>query len=347
LKPRVKTKNWDSLFGVTLTGDGEIPINKRGSGTRRLVLLNFFRAEVEQDSASRGAGVIYAVEEPETSQHPNNQRMLIDAFEDLVASDMVQVLLTTHTPGLARRFDRSRVRIVELENGGSTVSDGQDDEVLTRMVESLGILPDHDVKAFVGVEGKHDISFLKAISKVLKDAGEGMPDLDAEEANGRLVFIPCGGSSVELWVTRLKGLGIPEFQIFDRDVPPPAEPHYSEVAARICEFPYANAVHTSKRELENYLHVDAIRAVFPGYTGQAGDFEDIPTQYARDVHEASIPGTPWDELTNEVRKSKRSRAKKCLNNSVVAGMTPELLTAVDPHGEVRGWLSEIRQMLDA
>jgi putative ATP-dependent endonuclease of the OLD family len=44
LHPQVKSKNWDSLFSVTLTSDDDIPINKRGSGTRRLVLLSFFRA---------------------------------------------------------------------------------------------------------------------------------------------------------------------------------------------------------------------------------------------------------------------------------------------------------------
>jgi len=41
LNPRVTTKKWDSLFNVSLTGDEDIPINKRGSGTRRLILLNF------------------------------------------------------------------------------------------------------------------------------------------------------------------------------------------------------------------------------------------------------------------------------------------------------------------
>ncbi|MCK5346632.1 MAG: ATP-binding protein, partial [Candidatus Heimdallarchaeota archaeon] len=98
LNPIVTNKKWDSLFSVSLTSDDDIPINKRGSGTRRLILLNFFRAKAEQTSKDKNTGVIYAVEEPETSQHPNNQKMLIDAFEDLVESGDCQVLLTTHTP---------------------------------------------------------------------------------------------------------------------------------------------------------------------------------------------------------------------------------------------------------
>ena len=46
LSPHFKAEpKWDGLFKMALTGDNEIPINKRGSGVRRLVLINFFRAE--------------------------------------------------------------------------------------------------------------------------------------------------------------------------------------------------------------------------------------------------------------------------------------------------------------
>jgi len=94
LTPRVSTKNWDSLFSVNLTGDEDIPINKRGSGTRRLVLLNFFRAKAEKEAECKSTGLIYAIEEPETSQHPYNQSMLVNAFEDLAERTDCQVFLT-------------------------------------------------------------------------------------------------------------------------------------------------------------------------------------------------------------------------------------------------------------
>ncbi|CAH2789826.1 MAG: predicted ATP-dependent endonuclease, OLD family [uncultured Caballeronia sp.] len=48
LKPFFKTDpKWD-VFKFGLVGDNDIPINKRGSGVRRLILLNFFRAEAER-----------------------------------------------------------------------------------------------------------------------------------------------------------------------------------------------------------------------------------------------------------------------------------------------------------
>lgn len=84
LNPQFTPPKWDTLFKASITGDDAIPINKRGSGVKRLILLNFFRAKAEQLAKEKAhAKVIYAVEEPETSQHPNNQRMLVRAFADL------------------------------------------------------------------------------------------------------------------------------------------------------------------------------------------------------------------------------------------------------------------------
>ncbi|MBC0464670.1 ATP-binding protein [Escherichia coli] len=80
LTPRFKEKpKW--TFNFTLDGENGIPINKRGSGIRRLILLNFFRAEAEKNVAGTPRNVIYAIEEPETSQHPNYQMMLMKALE--------------------------------------------------------------------------------------------------------------------------------------------------------------------------------------------------------------------------------------------------------------------------
>src|SRR5699024_12305715 len=57
---------WNNLFKLSLENEHGISINKRGSGVRRLILLNFFRAEVERQRSISERGVIYAIEEPET-----------------------------------------------------------------------------------------------------------------------------------------------------------------------------------------------------------------------------------------------------------------------------------------
>lgn len=94
--------NFDSLFKLTINSDGNIPMNKRGSGVRRLVLLNFFRAEAERQLSEeeKRTSIIYAFEEPETSQHSFHQNLLVKAFLDISNKDNAQVIVTTHTPAI-------------------------------------------------------------------------------------------------------------------------------------------------------------------------------------------------------------------------------------------------------
>lgn len=66
LKPVVSTKAWDSLFSFTFEDENGIPLNKRGSGVRRLILLNYFKAEAER-KRNTDRFIIYALEEPETA----------------------------------------------------------------------------------------------------------------------------------------------------------------------------------------------------------------------------------------------------------------------------------------
>jgi len=181
LKPVVSTKKWDSLFSTSITGDEGVPLNKRGSGVKRLVLLNFFRAKAEKDASAKStSSVIYAIEEPETSQHPSNQRMLLNALRELSADTGKQVIVTTHTPVLARCLDVSDLRFIEMGTSGvrEIHEGGSDLSLLETIAKSLGVLPDDTVQAFVGVEGPNDISFLKGMASMLIAHAEAIPDLE-------------------------------------------------------------------------------------------------------------------------------------------------------------------------
>ena len=177
----------------------------------------------------RDAGIIYAIEEPETSQHPNHQIMLLDAFLELVAQDRCQIMVTTHTPTLARRVNRHALRLITAQDRGPLVEKGTDDSTLQKIRDTLGVLPDHDIKAFFGVEGKHDINFLRRISHNLAAIEHDIPDLSAMEQVGKLVFVPLGGSNLDLWITTLEGLQRPEFYLTDRDLSPPAPPPFLQL----------------------------------------------------------------------------------------------------------------------
>jgi len=103
---------WADLFKPTITSDN-IPMNKRGSGVRRLLLINFFRAEAERKRNEKNIpNVIYAIEEPETSQHPDWQKKLMDALKDLSENGTAQIITTTHSPSLASLVDVEDIRFI-------------------------------------------------------------------------------------------------------------------------------------------------------------------------------------------------------------------------------------------
>jgi len=349
LTPRVTNKSWDSLFSVSLAGDEDIPINKRGSGTRRLVLINFFRARAEKEAETRGGNVIYAIEEPETSQHPHNQKMLVDAIQDLASKDGCQVFLTTHTPVLARRFPQNSLRFITQRNGWPEVHNGNDEQTLSQITDSLGVLPDHAIKVFLGVEGKHDITFLTEVSRILNRAGEMIPDLGKAEENGNLVFVPLGGSNLDLWVSRLKGFNRPEFYLMDRDTQPPEPPKYQSVATQLNQRSNCTAWITKKRELENYIHPDLIKTDYPAYAGTGLPFDDVPVLLAQAMHEASESTQSWADVQADQEKfsKKISNAKRRLCGDYAIRMTPLHLTQIDPDNEVRSWLQAVGEALMA
>lgn len=121
--PSANSLKWVDVFkNVSISGDEGIPINKRGSGVKRLILLNFFRAEAERRIEDiENASIIYAIEEPETSQHTDNQRKLIDAFLQLASASNTQVIITTHSPNIVKKLDFSNLRLIINSNTGKRV----------------------------------------------------------------------------------------------------------------------------------------------------------------------------------------------------------------------------------
>ena len=129
LTPDFKAEpKFDSLFKLSIKSEDDIAINKRGSGIRRLILLNFFRAEAERRVNEKVSGdVIYAFEEPETSQHPDHQEILINAFLDLAKAPGGQIVLTTHTPALAAFLPLRSLRFIDRNGHERTIEAGTDE----------------------------------------------------------------------------------------------------------------------------------------------------------------------------------------------------------------------------
>jgi len=121
--PTTESLKWIDVFkNVSITGDEDIPINKRGSGVKRLVLLNFFRAEAERRKEENDIpSIIYAIEEPETSQHPKHQRKLIEAFIELSNISNTQIIMTTHSPSIVKLLQFEHIKLIKEENGNKNI----------------------------------------------------------------------------------------------------------------------------------------------------------------------------------------------------------------------------------
>jgi hypothetical protein len=347
LAPHFKAEpKWDTLFKMTLTSDDQIPINKRGSGVRRLILLSFFRAEAERKQKVKGGqGIIYAVEEPETSQHPDMQRLIIQAFMDLAEAAGCQVMITTHVPGLAGLLPVEGLRyIYRGGNGSVAVASGEanGETLYDCIADDLGVIPDSRVQVLVCVEGPHDVDFFTAVSRILHRQDNTLPNL---ESDPRIACLPLGGSTLRQWTDRryLRGLHLKEVHIYDRgsDAPPKYQQCVNDVNGL---GPDHYAVLTGKREAENYLHPDAIREEMD-VTVAVTDQGSVPEAVARAVHEASGSATPWDELREKTRSDKISSAKRHLNGGVVTRMTRERLIAMDANAEIESFLRQVATRL--
>jgi len=322
---------WNGLFTLGMETDESIPLNKRGSGVRRLILVSFFKAEAERKLASSPKGqIIYGVEEPETSQHPANQKVLVEAFKNLAELEGCQVILTTHSPSLAAELPVDSIRFVN----GTPFSTPRIDvgaDVFGQVADTLGLLPDSRVRVLVCVEGPTDVTALQQLSRALHDENAGLPDLSSDP---RCAFIVTGGSTLKHWITEnyLKGLGKAEVHIYDNDVGTYGQ-SVEEVNNREDDL-NSWATLTGKHEIECYLHSNAVRDEF----GFAIDVVNEPEE-GRDAPPRAF-GVAFAEHRGLDSPMGDPKAKQYMSRAF-RHMTAERLRERDPAGDVEGWLLAI------
>jgi hypothetical protein len=198
------------------------------------------------------------------------------------------------------------------------------------------------VRLLLILEGGHDIRFLKRISRILHADDPSLPDLRAAEQAGLIAFIPVAGSSFCHWTHRLEGLGVAEFHLLDKEVPPLTAERQQAVAV-VNRRPGCHAVLTNKRSIENYLDSQALFEA-RGIELSFGDDDDLPDLAARCCFERA-GGFDWVGRRSRTRRRLRNLAKNWLNSAAVEKMTPDRLAVRDPAGDVQSWLTAIAEML--
>lgn len=326
---------WDG-FKTSLKTEGNVPFNKRGSGTKRLVLLNFFRAEAERLSQEDGRGVIYGFEEPESSQHPENQILLIESFLKISALGRSQVVLTTHAPLVAKNLPTDSLRLVckDAETGKNIVEQGTNDGIISRIANELGVVTDSRIRVLVMVEGPNDVEFFRNIYNSVCEIDSNVYDL----TNCPYIsVVPVGGGNLQHWVSKkyLSGTSCIEYHIYDRDCDNNSVPKYQEYVDLINNEQNLNSGRiTTKRETENYIHSDCIQEAI-SIPISTSDYLDIP----KIVSDATKQSTSINDMGE-------GNVKKVLNTVATSKMTGARLKLIDPSDEIVGWFREIKVLVD-
>jgi predicted ATP-dependent endonuclease of OLD family len=187
--PTTESLKWADVFkSVSIAGDEDIPINKRGSGVKRLILLNFFRAEAERRRQEANIpSIIYAIEESETSQHTEHQKKLIQAFLTLSETNNTQVVITTHSAALVKEMKFEHLRLIKSDTANKTIENVQPNKLPYPSLNEVNFLAfdeiteeyHNELYGFIEIEdklndfksGKTQIDYTKVdkgVSKVVK-----------------------------------------------------------------------------------------------------------------------------------------------------------------------------------
>ncbi|MDP5208853.1 AAA family ATPase [Microbulbifer sp. 2205BS26-8] len=302
LIPEFKSEpKFDSQFKLSIKSENNISVNKRGSGVRRLILLNFFRAEAERMRAERnGNKIIFAFEEPETSQHPDHQEMLIQAFIELSNTPNSQILLTTHTPALAGFLPLESLRFIEKDGHDRTVEMGTD-QVFEKIADTLGVLADpipKNATAMLLVEGKGDITFVNHTAEKLKDGGH-IPETFEDK---RIAIVPIGGcGNIKHWRTLQLAaqFNIPYCVLLDSDLGTIEHQQNIDKLDALHQ-DGIKAYLTNKREPENYIHPDCLQLP-AGSTFSFNDADDAKNLIAREkgTRKSNVLENYWTLMTTE------------------------------------------------
>jgi len=330
--PNVSDLKWKDVYkNLGFNTEDGIPLNKKGSGFRRIVLLSSFLADVEKKTeGNEDSCVIYAIEEPETSLHPDLQIKLVNSLFELSKKPNYQIILTTHSPALIRFFETKHIKFIEKVEGKSKVFDFSE-EIAVKIVRNLGLLPEIS-KVVLCVEGTTDELFLININQNIEELKK-IIDLKECIKNELLAVIPMHGSNLKDWINRyaLKNTNVIEYHLYDRDHD---EKYKKEIEIVNSRNDGSKARLTKKREIENYVPKEIIEAEFK--------------------ITLKIEDSEWDNLDivkaiqsyDKYKKMKDADIKKIICGSYAEKINKDHLVKLGAWDEVKTWFEEIKELVD-
>lgn len=332
LTPNVVVKPLDSLFSVDLLSDDGIPLNKRGSGVRRLILLSYFRAEAEKKlDGAHNNSIIYAIEEPETAQHPDYQKMIMETLQELSSDNAHQIIITTHTPEIAKMVELQQLIFLYKDKEGIPKVEAQDQVKYESIVATLGILPFAAEQCVLCVEGENDVHFISALNKI----PEFNHIIDFESQ--KIKIIPLQGSNLVRWVNSnyFAESNIKEIHFYDND-----RDDYRKLVQEIQDAHDHRryAWWTQRHEMENYIPPKLIESYF---TIDLSGYYDT-------WKNADIPQILTGKVMLGIKdpKDREKTIKAILNGKISKQITSDMLKEIDAYEELEVFFKKVKAIVD-
>lgn len=331
LKTIPDVSNWDKLFKFSLDTDNGIPLNKRGSGIRRLVLLSYFRSQAEKDAEKDNKRqIIYAIEEPETSQHPDFQTMIIESLMEISQKETHQVIITTHTPEIAKMVDKDSLIFLYKDKKGFPKLEENNETKLKKIAKSLGIFPEYHTKLLICVEGRNDVNFLMNLNRIK----ELNSIVNLEDK--KISIIPMNGCNLKEWIKYdyFKDFDdIKEFHLYDND-----KDDYVDKIKKINKNNDGRrfGINTKNREAENYICPKLIERIFKESRGIDKDLSEYYDEWLTQ----DVP-----KLLESIYELKECDIKRYLNGKVSQYLTKEILQEHGVFEEIKSWFEDIKSCI--
>jgi len=279
--------SWDKLVTFDLKGVDtqgvEASLNKRGAGIRRLLMVSFFQYLADREIEGKNVNLVYGIEEPEAFIYPRLQRELAKSLSELANSGF-QILITSHSPVFAG-FSPVEGLVLLKRAGGIAKAIQTPILNLEEIADELGVEPSDQIcgfKACVFVEGRKDILFWETAFKKLNQSGN-VSSTPSEKGIG---FIPYGGSNLKHLIDRkaLRDIKRKYLVITDSDRKNPRDviPQRKVNWKQVCEADGGKFFILRKREIENYLHIEALKRA--GKTDKLfDDFSNMKELFGKNV----------------------------------------------------------------
>ena len=277
--------DWSKLISTSFVSNSsgtDIPLSSRGDGFRRITMMSYFEYLAETQRSVETKQIIFGFEEPETFLHPSAQENLFDKLKSLTQNDY-QVFVSTHSPTIVGNSDKND--IIHIVKDGSNYFVYQNSTVdYQTIAQDLGIKPDTTFTPLLStskilflVEGIDDVIAMKHNAELYKTNSKITNTFD----DLNIPIIPIGGcGSIKHWINLdlFTKIGKSFFIFLDSDKKDATA--VSKNTTTLLGYGLTKGTDflvTKKREIENYIHKDALMRIVSGTTFTYADFEDVKT----------------------------------------------------------------------